>query len=162
MKAASGGNMAFSVTWKILNFQRKECLKYFNQEKKLLLNVVLMIYMSCGSVAICTPFFKNSLHWVIFLTMSHFGEENGSRNLWRTVWPQAHFRKCKMYLGSLEMENYKDMGHLFCSITETHSLYIPWSSGYLANFSFQAFILRVSLFQRKNILCVRKPIPSGN
>lgn len=150
MKVASGGNIAFSVTWKILNFQWKECLKYFNQEKKLLLNVIVMIYMSSGSVAICTSFFY-SLHWVILLTVSHFGEENGSRNLWRVVWPQAHFRKCKMYLDNLEMENYKKMGHLFCSITETHCLYIPWSTGYLANSSFQAFILRVSLFQRKNM-----------
>lgn len=102
------------------------------------------------------------LHWVIFLIMSNFGEENSSRNLWRIVWPQAHFRKCKMYLGSLEMDNSKDTGHLFCSITEAHCLYIPWSTGYLANSSFQAFILRVSLFQRKNMLCVGKPIPSGN
>lgn len=82
----------------------------------------------------------------------HFGEENGSGNLWRIAWPQAHFRKCKVYLDTLEMEKYKDMQHLFCSTSGTHYLHIPWNTGFLANPSFQHFILRLSLFQRK--ICI--------
>ena len=55
--------MTFCVTWKILNFQRKECLKYFNQEGKTL---------KCYSDDLCELWFSGHMHSIFFLCAASY------------------------------------------------------------------------------------------